>query len=246
MLQFLHRLTELFSWYDLMAALGLCAALGYAIHRLSAAGETEALISRVTWITLAAFALGGAASNVFNWFVFPEKLALPLLARIASAGLTFYPGMICAIGAGVLLYRLFGLPAGRILCHTTAAYPLFHGIARIGCLLCGCCYGREITVGSFNFRFPSQAVEAAFLLGLFAFLHVRRPGRPLPIYAMCYSVFRFFAEFLRGDDRGVLIPGCPLSPSQQISLAVFAAGLLYYTVRRIKTHLPARKEGTRS
>ena len=38
----------------------------------------------------------------------------------------------------------------------------------------------------------------------------------LSLYFLCYGVFRFLIEFLRGDNRGGFIIG--LSPSQVISI----------------------------
>jgi phosphatidylglycerol:prolipoprotein diacylglycerol transferase len=46
----------------------------------------------------------------------------------------------------------------------------------------------------------------------------------MPVYLIGYGIFRFINEFLRGDDRGQLIPG--ISPSQALSLVLFAAGLI--------------------
>lgn len=57
----------------------------------------------------------------------------------------------------------------------------------------------------------------------------------MPVYMISYSVWRFFVEFLRGDDRGSsFIPA--LSPSQLISVLLFLGGavLLFLLVRREK------------
>ncbi len=57
---------------------------------------------------------------------------------------------------------------------------------------------------------PTQLYEALFGLTLFAVL-MSRSGRRLPrglslfVYFAAYSLFRFSAEFLRGDDRGLLL-----------------------------------------
>ena len=46
----------------------------------------------------------------------------------------------------------------------------------------------------------------------------------LPVYAIAYGVWRFFAEYLRADARGEgLLPF--LSPSQQTALLLIAVGV---------------------
>ena len=232
---FFQSFARHFSMYNLTAALGLCAALVFALRRLSANGFDGAALRRVAAAALAAFLAGAAASNIFNWIVFPELTALPLPARIRAAGMTFYPGMICAIALFALLLRLLAQPV--------PAFPLFHGIARIGCLFAGCCYGRELTAGAFSFRFPYPALESVFLFALVFLLIRRRPARPLLVYCTAYPIFRFFAEFLRGDDRGVLIPGISLSVSQQISLAILAGVLVYTAISYIQAHLHCHRKG---
>ncbi|MBR3691252.1 MAG: prolipoprotein diacylglyceryl transferase [Clostridia bacterium] len=240
MAAFVQSFLAHFSLYNFIDALGLIAALGYALHRLGQSGFDGPATRRILASALAAFICGVCAANVFNWLVFPELLGLPLLPRIRTAGLTFYPGMICAISLCAILWRALGLPVGRIFALTVPAFPLFHAIARLGCAAVGCCYGREISLFGCRTVFPYQLVEAAFLLALFFFLHLRRPRHPALWYFTAYPLFRFFAEFLRGDDRGTLIPGIPLSVSQQISLAVLAGVLVYSIIIRI----PAlRKDG---
>lgn len=240
---FFQSFARHFSLYNLMAALGLCAALIFALRRLTEGGFDGASSRRITVAATVAFLAGAAASNVFNWIVFPELTVLPLLARIRAAGMTFYPGMICAIALFALLLRLLAQPVRRVFFLTVPAFPLFHGIARIGCLFAGCCYGRELTVGTFSFRFPYSALESAFLFALAFLLIRRRPARPLLVYCTAYPLFRFFAEFLRGDDRGVLLPGIPLSVSQQISLAILAGVLVYTFIPNIKAHLHCHRKG---
>lgn len=226
--------------YNLFAAAGLIAALAFARRRLARANFSSAVQTRILFVAAAGFFIGVAASNIFNWFIFPDLLSLPLPARILSAGFTFYPGMICALSATGLFYRLMRLPAGEIFETTVAAYPLFHAVARIGCFFAGCCYGRVINLrigGLTVYRWPTQLMESLFLFLLFYILAFRAKQRRTLIYFTAYPIFRFFLEFLRSDDRGVLIPGSPLSVSQILSLSILAGvGLfLLITYRKKRT-----------
>jgi phosphatidylglycerol:prolipoprotein diacylglycerol transferase len=124
--------------------------------------------------------------------------------------------------------------------------PLFHFFGRIGCFFGGCCYGIESSFGytvhgnellsSVNDvqRFPVQLLEAT--LNLILFIVLARllskgalKGKLFSIYLLCYSVIRFFDEFLRGDTyRGFLFG---LSTSQIISIILFVCSLVYLIVK---------------
>lgn len=83
---------------------------------------------------------------------------------------------------------------------------------------------------------------------LFACLQIHIKKRRVMISVMAYAVFRFFNEFLRGDDRGTLIPGSGLSPAQTISLAVLvltiSAALYNNLKKKLTGRVPVPKQGT--
>lgn len=102
--------------------------------------------------------------------------------------------------------------------------PLFHGFGRVGCYFAGCCYGknsnswfafpyRTVATGYiWENRFPVQLSEAVFEFMIFFFLfHLYKKYTfksnnlsILRLYLFFYSIWRFFIEFLRGDEqRGV-------------------------------------------
>lgn len=119
-----------------------------------------------------------------------------------------------------------------------ACIPLFHAVARIGCFLSGCCYGKlyqgVLSVNYIttienhvdeNLRFPVQFVEALFEFLLFIYLlsllkrEEWRSKKLLLRYLAIYSSSRFLLEFLRGDIRRGLIYG--ISFSQCISVLIW-------------------------
>ena len=79
---------------------------------------------------------------------------------------------------------------------------------------------------------PTQLYEAAFLFILFGvclYLYMKKNFQHnLSLYLVCYGIFRFLIEYLRGDDRGAFIAG--LSPSQAQSLLMIAIGVGFYFV----------------
>jgi phosphatidylglycerol:prolipoprotein diacylglycerol transferase len=134
---------------------------------------------------------------------------------------------------------------------------LGHVIGRIGCLMAGCCYGRQTNVPwaiTFTDPFaaanvgtplnvplhPTQLYEAgAELLILIFLLLTERKGRPFAGrtfwgYMFLYAVSRFIIEFYRADERGVIMG---LSTSQFIS--VLLAPLSVFMLIRLRRRMPA-------
>lgn len=164
---------------------------------------------------------------------------------IIQTGIVYYGGLI-----GMLV--TFGFCVKRkgedsiALDALAVSIPLFHMIARVGCFLGGCCYGKEINTpfsikyttmanGVINtaFRIPVQLIESLFELFIFfylLFLVTRNNWQErhiLDTYLLFYSIIRFFLEFLRGDIERGIIAG--ISFSQVISLMI----LLYLFIKRI-------------
>ena len=108
-------------------------------------------------------------------------------------------------------------------------------------------YTTQLSAGmitsDFNYSLPvhpTQIYEMLFGMILFFLLlwfgrKKRTDGLSLFIYLTIYAVFRFFIEFLRGDDRGLLFN---LSFPQVFTLVLFVFGLLgraYCNVKSQKT-----------
>ncbi len=167
------------------------------------------------------------------------------------SGFVFYGGLIGG-ALGVVIYcKQFKVPLKPFMDVAAPAIPLMHGIARIGCLCAGCCYGMEYD-GPFAIiypdnsfthgmagvpRFPTQLVETVVNLILFVclFIMVKRGksknGEALGVYIVVYSIMRFCLEFVRGDAiRGGFLG---LSTSQWISIALFPLGI-YLILRKCK------------
>lgn len=159
------------------------------------------------------------------------------------SGFVFYGGLIGG-ALGVIIYcKQFKLPLKPFMEVAAPAIPLMHGIARIGCLCAGCCYGMEyhgplaVTYPDNEFthdiagvpRFPTQIVETVVNLILFVFLYIMvkrgksKNGQALGVYLIVYCVMRFCLEFARGDAiRGGFLG---LSTSQWISIVLFPLGV---------------------
>ena len=160
-----------------------------------------------------------------------------------GGGFVFYGGLISAIifvALYSLIHKQFKFSDAHLL---IPALALSHGIGRIGCLLAGCCFGKETTsILSIHLhnasRHPVQAYESIALIGLFIILHKQimaklRPSNVIFTYLIGYSLIRFLLEFLRGDKiRGVYALG--ISSSQWISITIVLTLGIVFFVQKVR------------
>lgn len=169
--------------------------------------------------------------------------------KIWEGGLVFYGGLLAAAAVGVWYFRRHRLPV-LLYCDIFApAIALGHSIGRMGCLMAGCCYGKQAALGAWyaitfpmkehTFAptgiplYPTQIMESAgeFLIFLTLFFlrwKKRFVGQMIATYLILYGVLRFVVEFFRGDmDRGFIISQI-ISVSQAISVLMVAFGIFLY------------------
>jgi phosphatidylglycerol:prolipoprotein diacylglycerol transferase len=199
--------------------------------------------------------------------------AWPLLGRsgrgtaliFADEGLPTY-GILIGVMAGVCLYcRLRNGRYLRVLDCLFLAVPLCHGIARLGCFMAGCCYGRP-EHGNFLWAvvfthplaevpsvlqgvplYPTQLYEAAgdfVIAAVLRFLvwprvHTGgwRPGSVFFGYLLAYGALRFANDFLRGDSDPFL--GTRLTTAQALSLGAMLISAGWFFAFRIGGSGPA-------
>ena len=178
-----------------------------------------------------------------------ELLLCDPLRLVTDSGLVFYGGIITGVPAAYLASKLLKFKISEYEEVIVPAIPLGHAFGRLGCFFAGCCYGFETKIFGVVYTnpecfaptgkklFPIQLFEAAFDIFLFALLvflifRKNKGHLALPIYLSCYSLWRFFAEFLRGDEvRGKF---GVFSTSQWISIAFFCAATILFVLRAKK------------
>ena len=171
-----------------------------------------------------------------------------ILFGTVFGGMVFYGGLFGALIGAFWYMKVLKLPKYPYFDVMAFCVPLFHGFARIGCFLGGCCYGIECPFG-FTFhnalvpsangvsRFPVQLLESGVEFVLFALimiLYIRKKlsGKLMYVYLLSYAVIRFLDEFLRGDKiRGFV---GPLSTSQFISVLMFVTVTVILIVKAVK------------
>ncbi len=141
---------------------------------------------------------------------------------------------------GIALYlRVLGRPIGSNLGSLAPGLALFHAVARVGCLVSGCCYGRPTDVAWAIFSkqanamvHPTQIYSMAGELVNLVVLQAlwRRPGQRkylYPLYLLILGIHRFLSEFLRNAaDRPQFVLGLSVYQGICILMIVTSVGLM--------------------
>ena len=164
-----------------------------------------------------------------------------------AQGMTLMGGIIGGLTTWFIGNRYFAKEGAKqqfFLVTSIATFSIMigHAFGRIGCFLAGCCYGVE-TDAWYGMKFvthdhnvvPTQLFEAIFmflLIGVGIYMIMKKKINYVSfLYFITYPIFRFFIEFLRGDERGTLLPLFSPSQWQSILMLVIAVVLLVKYVK---------------
>lgn len=213
--------------YYTMAFMGLLAVLATQYFNFSQAGYKKTMTAKILFLTLLSF-WAGIVISVAGYWQNEGIFRLPPSEWLEHIGLTAYHGMIAASLFFFLGCKALRLDISRTCSVAIPSLVIFLAFGRVGCSFAGCCYGIPVsfTFLGYSFdRFPTAQLEALFFSLLFIALQLFIKKRRVAVAVIAYGIFRFFNEFLRGDDRGTLITGSGLSPAQTISLILMAVTL---------------------
>ena len=198
--------------------------------------------------------LGGRLVYLFSSpmvFLGPGDFASALVSN--QTGLSTF-GALLGVLAGVTgACWYLGISSLRVFDHVCLAIPLGHAIARVGCFLNGCCYGRAVAgpLGwSVTFTDPASAVAPGLLgvplhptqlyeaggdlllAGLLYFLVRPRvgrgrfgPGLVSAGYVAGYGVLRYANEAFRANPE--LLPGTTIPLAQIYSLVMLPVAAVF-------------------
>lgn len=126
-------------------------------------------------------------------------------------GLSWYGGIAGGIACGSIYIKIKKAGVYKAWDLVVPFVALAQAIGRIGCLLNGCCYGKEATSGIILpplniITAPVQVYSVLALLSIFIILltRYRRPhkaGEIAYLYLVLYSLKRFIIEFWRADNE---------------------------------------------
>lgn len=234
--------------YGAMIAIGVIAAWIVTEYRARKQKlDSEHVFSLVLWGLLGGLICAKLLFWITEWKTIMDDPGY-FLDTLAD-GFVVYGGIIGGIFAGWLYCHLRKADFWKYFDLVMPSVALAQGFGRIGCLLAGCCYGKEtdslfsITFQNSDFApnhvalIPTQIYSSVldflhFVLLIWIAHHKKKDGQVAACYLIFYSIGRFILEFFRGD----LIRGNvgSLSTSQFISLFILAAGVVILAVRSRK------------
>ena len=231
--------------YGLMIAIGVLSAYYMVEYRAKKKQmDWEKVFPLTVWSVLGGF-LGSKILYLLTRL--PDILANPaLLGSSIKDGFVVYGGIIGGILTAWIYCKCTKWNFLKIFDIAMPAVAMAQGFGRIGCLLAGCCYGKEtdsilaITFHESEFA-PNNVplIPTEIYSSLLDFVHFgvllfiagrkKKDGQVAACYLLFYSIGRFILEFFRGD----LIRGSVgvLSTSQFISLFIGVAGILILILR---------------
>jgi phosphatidylglycerol---prolipoprotein diacylglyceryl transferase len=228
--------------YGVMLALGFFAGLWTATCRARQANiSPDAVADATLWLMVGSII--GARFVYVTTYWKQEFADQPLseIFMVQHGGLVFYGGLLGAMAACMIYFRWKKMPVWKMADVLAPSIALGSVFGRIGCLLNGCCYGRECSlpwaihfpVGHETHGFgvhPTEIYDALLNLILYlalAWLFRRKKfdGQIFAAYLMGYAIFRSIVEAFRGDYPADHIHGGILTSAQLLSVPIFLAGL---------------------
>jgi phosphatidylglycerol:prolipoprotein diacylglycerol transferase len=235
-----------------MVAVGFVAGLWTASRRGVRAGfAPEKILDLGPWLIVGAIVGARTLYVVSYWREQFAGKPLTEIFMVWHGGVVYYGGLIGAALAIVLYARLKDAQLWNLADVLAPSIALGHALGRIGCLLNGCCYGRECHLpwaiqfppghethpmgGEAIPVHPTQVYETLLNLGLYAllaWLYRRRKfqGQVFGVYLVCYAILRSAVEMFRGDYPPYQYLGGWVTPAHLVSLATLATGLLLLLV----------------
>ena len=241
--------------YGLMIAIGIVAGCLIAEYRARKQSlDSDQIFPMILWCLVGGFLSAKILFWITEWKSVAEDPGF--MMETLSSGFVVFGGIIGGIFTGWLYCRIKKLTFFKYADVILPSVALAQGFGRIGCLLAGCCYGRE-TDSAFAITFhnsayapngvpliPTQIISSGldflhfFILLYFVKKWKKYDGQVTGLFFMLYSAGRFVLEYFRGDlERGSV--GI-LSTSQFIAIFMFVFGAVFFFVlSKKKAAVPA-------
>lgn len=238
MLPYISFLGLQISTYFLMISIGCVLAILWFIRRAKAHRLTVTSAVDIALVVLICGFLGARLLHVF--YESPEYYLedWTRVFHIWNGGFVFYGGLIFAFIGAVYFCQWRREPFWLWADLMAPPAALSYAIGRIGCLLNGCCYGKECHLPWAIYmegttRHPTQAYATIWELIVIAILLISEPklkvvGRLFGLWLFLHGLGRAVMEILRDDPRGSLILG--MSVGSVFSLILGIAGLSLFFI----------------
>lgn len=238
-------------WYGILVATGFLLGLWTASRRAWRSGiSADAVMDFAPWLMAGVIAGARILHVVTYWKGDFSRQPWTEIFMIQRGGLVFYGGFFGATIAALIYTRRKKIPLLKFADVLVPSLALGHAFGRIGCLMTGCCFGKQCSLPwAIHFPVghdthptglpatpvhPTQIYESILNFALYfflAWLYRRKKfgGQILAAYLLCYAVLRSFVEIFRDDYKPseYFFHGA-ISPGQFVSIGIFAAGLILF------------------
>lgn len=236
--------------YGFLWAVGILLAAYRASRVAKRYGFTMEEIIDVFVTTVLSGIVGARLLYVaMKWDTYRDNLFS--IAAVWDGGLSFFGGLAAGLIAAYWLFKRRNIPYWHGMDFFVPSLALGYGVARLGCLFAGCCYGHP-TALPWGLPFPNEQIPGAltppshptqiysFLAGLtiFVFLHrldSRRAfeGQVAAGFLILFGIYRFINEFFRrGATSDEWFWGITIG--QVAAFVIFALGVYFYWDRSRK------------
>jgi phosphatidylglycerol:prolipoprotein diacylglycerol transferase len=218
--------------YGLMLVIAFVAGATLASMQAKKQNINSDIIFNFAFIAFVCGIIGARIFYVIENIGYYLKSPLEII-MLQHGGLSWFGGFILGTLSGILYLRSKNMPVYQALDLIVPFVALAQAIGRLGCLLNGCCYGKEFKFGLYfpvhgTTLIPTQLYSALLLLLIFIILRLlqNRPhwqGQIFYFYLLLYSVKRFFIEFWRADNAIIFLG---LTLFQLLSILIFCIAFI--------------------
>jgi len=205
--------------YGLFIALGFLVTIFLIEKKVTGVKEIPATkISHLCLIIFIFAILGARLMYVLTNLSYYRERPLEIL-MLHHGGLMFHGGLIAGLAAAGGYLKRSKLPILSVLDIVALYLPIGQAIGRIGCLLNGCCFGRE--------GHPAQIYASLGSLIIFMILRLVSQHRPskgtiFSLYLTLYPINRIIVELFRADLPKIWMG---FSLTQLLSVGIFVLGI---------------------
>ncbi|MFH1312930.1 MAG: prolipoprotein diacylglyceryl transferase [Candidatus Eisenbacteria bacterium] len=246
--------------YGVMLAFAFWLGIELSIRIARKRGMDPVAIMDLGIIILVSSVIGARLLYVITHFT-EYRHDLVGIFRVWEGGLTFYGGLAAGVAFGIGYLKRQGLRVLEVTDIIAPQIALGIALARVGCFLNGCCFGRESTLPwACTFPADSQAGWGAMagktihptqiysaIANLVIFLFLRKllgrraaAGTVFFTFLIVYGVWRFAVDFLRYYEVNMYVMSAErgITWNQVASLVIILTGtvLLAKTRRRGDHH----------
>lgn len=220
-------------WYGLIITTGMLLGILLALREVRQQGESEEWFLDMMLIAIPVGLICARLYYVaFNWADYAGDLASALNFR--QGGMAIHGGVLGGVAVGYLYIRYRGANFWKWADIVAPSLILAQAIGRWGNFFNQEAFGVPTNLPwamyiAGEYRHPTFLYESLWNFAVFGLLmwflrHKRFDGQVAALYAVGYSLGRFWIEGLRTDS---LMLG-PLRIAQVVSLVLIAAGGLFY------------------